>query len=90
MEKYFKRFSVQITLKYYDYVKCSFDAQSFIMLEKSIKNQLFVLQEMAMRKVTRTQFEEDDDDMVGGTVWLMADLLMKVNILERNVIISRQ
>ena len=24
----------------------------------------FFLQEMAMRKVTRTQFEEDDDDMV--------------------------
>lgn len=67
MEKYFKSFSVQITLKYYDYVKSYYDSSAPLMhraLLCLIKNQLFVLQEMAMRKVTRTQFEEDDDDMV--------------------------
>lgn len=27
-------------------------------------------QEMAMRKVTRTHFEDEDDDMVSATVWM--------------------
>lgn len=31
---------------------------------------VLLLQEMAMRKVTRTHFEDEDEDMVRATVWV--------------------
>lgn len=43
-------------------------------MENKLHLQYVVLQEMAMRKVTRTLFEEDDDDMVRETLLIICTI----------------
>lgn len=68
------------TFNYYDYLQCLFwfNALNFKgqtwqkFVNKHLKKS--VLQEMAMRKVTRTLFEEEDDDMVRGNVLITTSI----------------